>query len=1154
MKKILPVLILFFCSSIYESSAQKWIKPPPIVCPEGHGHSNLRIPPPAIFRNRSERGRTLTSAKTAEIIVNYKGSFGKDIQARDAFQYAVDIWATLITSDVPIYLDAEFSALGGTEDGSTTLGQAGAGTTLRSFEGAHNDSTYYVIALAEKIAGKDLNEPGDADIEAEFNNEVDWYLGTDGNTPSDKLDFVTIVLHEIGHGLGFSGLIRLDEELEVSLTFPTTYDNFIVNGSDKSILDVLDNEPQLVSYMQSEDLFIDSPLSKISNDDKKVKINAPDSYESGSSLYHWDNIFNGSENSLMTQQSIPGGSIHDPGPNTMSLFADMGWVNTRLAHTPKFIIEDFTNAIEVKVKVTTDTTLLKEEPKIFYSFDGFSTQEESLMTSLGDGEYTFSIPNPGQKALLEYHIDGVADVLGRNYYSPSNPKNRYRTIIDVKPAMAVPYTLANGGDFESEDDFIQIPFEGNKFIWEKGVPTNELNNVSSGTKAWKTDLDADIVATGVAYRSGLLSPKFTFTDLNADYNLEFDLSMEVNSGAGLTVLYSTDNGDNWESVGKSRDGRGVNWMNRDSDIWQLDNSADAPEKVSYNLSEIVGEGIDEIYFAFVFIVGSISTDIDYDFDGVMIDNFQITKTDPRASFAVTGATVNFPEAEIQFTYISKGADTYSWDFGDGGTSDLMNPKHSYAEGGAYDVTLTITYPGGSHTSTEESAVTIVATKGSTYALDDGGNMESNFIDFLADNVKGTPFERGESRVDGKGGTASGEFAWVTGIDEELYENQSEAFLYTPIFDLSEQENYKMSFKANYQFEDGYDGFIVEYSLDLGKTWQHLEPVVQNNWYDRIGEDNEDQGWPDIPLFTGSTGGTFKTKSIELTNLVGESSVGFRFHFISDFLAVDAGMALDDFRLYVAVDEAVPDFNVTQETGCSGQEVVFRDASTGSFTDYQWNFGTGADPATAIGRGPHTVTYTSTSGTIESNVSLTITSNSVTTTEEKLEYISTSPEPDPTFTEQSNGNNSTVELMVAQEADEYQWFKSGVKIDDATDRTYTASEIGEYSVEVTNGECSATSDEVTFLTALSEDTLGKEISIYPNPNAQGIFNISFLEKTQKRVNLTVFDISGVRVFKENWVIGQKQANRLLDISKRSIGTYILEINDGERRTYKKIVIN
>ncbi len=58
-------------------------------------------------------------------------------------------------------------------------------------------------------------------------------------------------------------------------------------------------------------------------------------------------------------------------------------------------------------------------------------------------------------------------------------------------------------------------------------------------------------------------------------------------------------------------------------------------------------------------------------------------------------TPEFPEVdeEVQFTDTSGGdADGWSWDFGDGATSNLQNPTHSYVSGaGEYQVTLTVTW-------------------------------------------------------------------------------------------------------------------------------------------------------------------------------------------------------------------------------------------------------------------------------------------------------------------------------------------------------------------------------------------------------------------------------------------------------------------------------
>ena len=80
---------------------------------------------------------------------------------------------------------------------------------------------------------------------------------------------------------------------------------------------------------------------------------------------------------------------------------------------------------------------------------------------------------------------------------------------------------------------------------------------------------------------------------------------------------------------------------------------------------------------------------------------------PVASFyssSITGA-----DNEIVFYNESSGADTYEWFFGDGGSSNAIDPSHTYTEGlaGTYTVSLTATNSIGC-SDTYESAVSIEA--------------------------------------------------------------------------------------------------------------------------------------------------------------------------------------------------------------------------------------------------------------------------------------------------------------------------------------------------------------------------------------------------------------------------------------------------------------
>jgi hypothetical protein len=130
-------------------------------------------------------------------------------QRLNAFSFAANIWGSTLTSAVDIIINAQFSALSCTAT-SATLGSAGATNIFRDFTGAPKAGTWYSQALANKIVGAPLNGTN-ADINANFNVNLGnpgcltgtfWYFGFDNNHGAN-IDFVTVLLHEMGHGIGF---------------------------------------------------------------------------------------------------------------------------------------------------------------------------------------------------------------------------------------------------------------------------------------------------------------------------------------------------------------------------------------------------------------------------------------------------------------------------------------------------------------------------------------------------------------------------------------------------------------------------------------------------------------------------------------------------------------------------------------------------------------------------------------------------------------------------------------------------------------------------------------------------------------------------------------------------------------------------------------
>src|SRR5207253_1515495 len=55
---------------------------------------------------------------------------------------------------------------------------------------------------------------------------------------------------------------------------------------------------------------------------------------------------------------------------------------------------------------------------------------------------------------------------------------------------------------------------------------------------------------------------------------------------------------------------------------------------------------------------------------------------------IADKTVSYPNGSVQFTDVSFGATSWSWNFGDGATSTLQNPAHAFSTSGSFNVTLT----------------------------------------------------------------------------------------------------------------------------------------------------------------------------------------------------------------------------------------------------------------------------------------------------------------------------------------------------------------------------------------------------------------------------------------------------------------------------------
>ena len=142
-------------------------------------------------------------------------------QRLNCFQRAADIWGSILTSAATITIRAAFNPLAPCNATSGVLGSAGPRFVEANHPSFEFQNYWYHEALACKQAGVDLIPPGTiingspddgSDIGATFNSNLGvggcltgsgWYYGFDHNE-GGFIDLLAVLLHEFGHGLGFS--------------------------------------------------------------------------------------------------------------------------------------------------------------------------------------------------------------------------------------------------------------------------------------------------------------------------------------------------------------------------------------------------------------------------------------------------------------------------------------------------------------------------------------------------------------------------------------------------------------------------------------------------------------------------------------------------------------------------------------------------------------------------------------------------------------------------------------------------------------------------------------------------------------------------------------------------------------------------------------
>ena len=333
-------------------------------------------------------------------------------QRLNVFNQAASIWGAFLDSSVTIQVRANFDPLTCTAT-SAVLGSAGTIYVIRDFTNAQFANTWYHAALANKLAGTDLSTTN-PDISATFNSSLHnnpsclggwrFYYGYDNSTPPNTINLLVVVLHELGHGLGFSSFVN-GSTGQLFSGRPDVYTTFMYDRTVSKYWNNMTDAERQTSATNNGNVLWDGPNVKIASNfltagressTGRVQLYTPTTFASGSSISHWDTA---ATPNLLMEPFINTGL-----PLTLDLTRqqtrDIGWYrDTTNDLTPDTIINVTPSNAILQIGSTaqvnwTNTGGFNRPVIVELSTDGGNTFPIVLGTNVTNtGSFNFTVPN-----------------------------------------------------------------------------------------------------------------------------------------------------------------------------------------------------------------------------------------------------------------------------------------------------------------------------------------------------------------------------------------------------------------------------------------------------------------------------------------------------------------------------------------------------------------------------------------------------------------------------------------------------------------------------------------------------------------------------------------------------------------------------------------
>lgn len=406
-----------------------------------------------------------------------------------------------------------------------------------------------------------------------------------------------------------------------------------------------------------------------------------------------------------------------------------------------------------------------------------------------------------------------------------------------------------------------------------------------------------------------------------------------------------------------------------------------------------------------------------------------------SSTATAGFTYTNTNGTVNFTNTSSNANSYSWNFGDGATSTLANPSHTYQEDGTYTVTLSATNACGTVTATQTITIVMPPVAGFSANSTSGcASLSVQFNNESSDNAASYAWEF----PGGSPATSTAENPTVT---------YSTPGTYTVMLTVSNSAGSNTFTQTNYITVNGAPsvGFDVNTNVNVA-TFNNTTSGGATSYAWNFGDGGTSS--LENPTHTYAGDGTY-TVTLTATNACGTST---------------------STESVVITSLPQANFSAISTSGCAPFTVQFNDQSSSNATSWAWSF-PGGNPSSSTQQNP-SVTY-SAAGTY--TVSLTVENALGENTLTQSNYITVGTVPTAGFTNTTNlltanfNNNSS-------NASSYSWdFGDGnSSINDNPSHTY--DEDGTYTVTLTaTNNCGAVTATQT-VTVASMPTAGFSANI------------------------------------------------------------------------------